>query len=482
MPALAEFSVGLFRWNGKAKRHTYALAGFIAFAIKHNIDRLIAGRYFPTGAFQLFNYLAPLGKAARLSHLTITEEHFLFALLAASLPFVVFGVGMTVQRLRDAGLPISLACLFFLPFLNLLFFLVLCFLPSKPNADTSKERAPWPHVRPLDTIIPRGKTAAELLSIGVSTVIGLTSMYVSTLVIGDYGWSLFVAVPFCTGLFAVLTYSYHEPRSLQACLSVCVLPIFLIGLAAVAVAFEGIICVLMAAPIALALAVLGGSLGYVMQAQHWGGRHKPAYLGAILLALPSALVGEHAAALRPPELMVRSAIEISAPPEQVWKQVVAFAEIAPPQELLFRAGVAYPIRAEIQGSGIGAMRHCIFSTGSFDEPITVWDEPHLLKFSVTHNPAPLNELTPYKNVHPPHLDGYFVSHGGQFLLTALPNGKTRVEGTTWYRDTMWPATYWSWWSDYVIHRIHMRVLTHIRQQSEEGVAHAVAAREVSSTR
>ncbi len=79
---------------------------------------------------------------------------------------------------------------------------------------------------------------------------------------------------------------------------------------------------------------------------------------------------------------MRSAIVINAAPPVVWNQVVAFTEIPAPLELLFRAGIAYPIRAEISGSGVGATRLCIFSTGAFEEPITVWDEAHLLKFSV----------------------------------------------------------------------------------------------------
>jgi len=163
---------------------------------------------------------------------------------------------------------------------------------------------------------------------------------------------------------------------------------------------------------------------------------------------------------------VTSSIEIGAPPEKVWLKVIAFNEIPPPKETIFRAGIAYPIRAEIAGSGPGAVRHCIFSTGPFVEPITVWDEPHLLRFSVTANPAPMNELTPYGHIAPKHLHGYFESHQGQFLLTALPGGGTRLEGTTWYSHSLWPESYWHWWSDYVIHRIHMRVLEHIRAEAE----------------
>ena len=175
---------------------------------------------------------------------------------------------------------------------------------------------------------------------------------------------------------------------------------------------------------------------------------------------------EHMLAPIPPIYEVRTSIDIQAPPEAVWQQVVAFSEIPPPKEWMFRAGIAYPIRAGIQGSGPGAERHCEFSTGTFVEPIQVWDEPRLLKFSVTSNPAPLDEWTPYRHIEPPHLHGYLVSKGGQFLLTPLPNGGTRVEGTTWYRHSLWPAPYWRLWSDAIIHKIHWRVLNHIREKAE----------------
>jgi hypothetical protein len=155
--------------------------------------------------------------------------------------------------------------------------------------------------------------------------------------------------------------------------------------------------------------------------------------------------------------------------------VVAFSEIPPPREWLFRAGIAYPIRAEIVGIGVGAERHCVFSTGAFVEPIEVWDEPHRLKFSVTANPPPMEEWTPYPHIDPPHLHGFLVSNGGQFLLTPLPNGRTRLEGTTWYRHGLWPSEYWRVWSDAIIHQIHMRVLTHIREEAEKQPVNAPSA-------
>ena len=112
------------------------------------------------------------------------------------------------------------------------------------------------------------------------------------------------------------------------------------------------------------------------------------------------------------------------------------------------------------------MRLCIFSTGPFVEPVSVWDEPRLLKFAVTSNPPPLKEWSPYTNVHPPHLENFLVSSGGQFQLVELPGGRTRLEGTTWYRHNLWPAAYWRIWSDFIIHRIHLRVLNHVKMLSE----------------
>ena len=163
---------------------------------------------------------------------------------------------------------------------------------------------------------------------------------------------------------------------------------------------------------------------------------------------------------------MKTAIEIDAPPTAVWRKVVAFSELPDPEDWLFRLGLAYPIRATIRGEGVGAERHCVFSTGSFVEPIEVWDEPRLLEFSVTSNPPLMEEWTPYRAVHPSHRDNFLVSNGGQFLLSPRPGGRTRLEGTTWYRHGMWPATYWQLWSDEIIHRIHRRVLRHSKSGAE----------------
>jgi uncharacterized membrane protein YhaH (DUF805 family) len=459
--------VDLWRWDGRVSRKTYALVGVAGFAIKHFVDHFIAAGFFH--AYGFFNYWAPLGRSAHLTQLTADEAKFLATMLLVAVPFIWVGLAMTVRRLRDAGQPVWLVVLFFFPILNLLFFLVLCLLPSRKQAE-SEEAAPWPALRPLDGVIPRSQLGSAALSVVVTAAIGLVFVLLGTTVVGAYGWSLFVALPFCLGLFAVLLHSYHGPRDYGTCMSVALSPVGLLGLLLILVAVEGLICILMAAPIAFVLAWLGGSLGYYIQANYWGATTGAAMLSVVLLAMPAMLGMEHVAALEAPSFVVHTSIDVHAQPEQVWWEVVAFAEIPPPEELLFRAGIAYPIRAEITGHGPGAMRRCIFSTGAFLEPIEVWEEPRLLKFGVTASPAPLNEMTPYGRIEPRHLHGYFVSEEGQFLLTRLSDGGTRLEGTTRYRNAMWPAAYWHIWSDYIIHRIHLRVLNHIKEAAEQSHA------------
>ncbi|HTO73854.1 MAG TPA: hypothetical protein VMJ30_08540, partial [Gemmatimonadales bacterium] len=82
---------------------------------------------------------------------------------------------------------------------------------------------------------------------------------------------------------------------------------------------------------------------------------------------------------------------------------------------------------------------------------------------------------PFARISPPHLDGYLRSERGEFRLVALPDGRTRLEGSTWYRLRLAPEPYWQVISDALIHRIHLRVLEQIRRETEAGETKPPAA-------
>jgi hypothetical protein len=275
---------------------------------------------------------------------------------------------------------------------------------------------------------------------------------------GAYGLTLFLLFPgFLGGLAAWM----FRPATGSAAAGIGLLAAAAGTLSLLALGIEGAVCIVMTLPLALPLGALGGWLVY------WGEHStQAARKGASMLLLlpPATLTWDFNA--QSPVFQVRTSITIAAPPEQVWKHVVTFSELPEPEDWLFRSGIAYPKRARIEGSGPGAVRYCEFSTGPFVEPIDVWDEPRLLKFRVTENPAPMEEWSPYGKLAPKHLHGYMVSKQGQFQLTALPGNRTLLEGTTWYQHGLWPAHYWKVWSDAIIHRIHGRVLSHIKALAE----------------
>ena len=299
------------------------------------------------------------------------------------------------------------------------------------------------------------KPTATQITVGLSLIL-LSLVLVRS---GTYGLSLFLVLPIAAGALGAWV---AKSRTAVSAAWVGASATAIASLGFFAFGIEGAICILMALPLACPLGALGGFLFF-----HLSQKRALANGAAMLALLPLGFgtLGFDVTA-KPSVFMVKSSVEIAAPPERVWKNVVSFSELPPPGEWYFKDGVAYPIRAHIDGSGPGAIRYCEFSTGPFVEPIEVWDEPHLLRFSVAQNPAPLNEWSPYAHILPRHLHGYLVSKQGQFLLTPLPNGHTLLEGTTWYQHGLWPETYWTLWSQAIIHRIHMRVLTHIKQLSE----------------
>lgn len=452
----------LWRWNRDLSRGAFLFWGILLAAIKFNLDRLIAYAWFDQAwtifgweTWKFYLWQSPLQKA---------EQPYCLALLVDSLPFLWAGTVLTLRRLRSLGWKPLWILLFFVPMVKFAFFAVLCILPSRTEQPPCNKQSRWVHL--FGAIVPSGKWSSAFVAVLVTAAVTVLAAWGGIAVFRDYGWTIFVGLPFCMGFLATLIDGFHERRSLRRCLAVANCAVLVVAAGFLLFALEGVLCLIMAAPIAFAVASVGGVMGYAVQKSlNWRAESPKLFCSVIVIA-PLAMGVEHALPPTLPLLEVRSSVIVDAAPEKVWRNVVSFAELPPPKEMLFRLGVAYPVRAEISGCGVGAVRRCNFSTGPFVEPIEVWDEPRLLKFCVTKNPKPMQEWTPYREVHAPHLDGYLESRAGQFRLVPLEGGRTLLEGTTWYYHHLWPADYWQLWSDIIIHTIHLRVLNHVKEQSE----------------
>ena len=457
----------LFSWSGEVGRRSYAIAGVSLFFLKWNLDRFLTNNFPPYIDFDNHRILLPLAyllPGQGWNEITDENRITLLALLGFALPFIYLGVVLTIKRLRSLGWPSWLAVLFFAPFINLLFFLLLSLQPGRETfPDKSSGKASGRLNAWFDRMIPRSNLACAFVACVFSalSMVGIIVFSLYLPLFESYGWGFFVGLPFAMGVVAAITYGHHVERTLGASFGVAALATAFAFLFLFLLAFEGIICLVMAAPIAFPLALLGGAVGHLVQRRP---RHGNPSI-AILLAAFFLMGFEKAVEPEAPLFAVRSETVIDAPPETVWRHVVSFSELPPPEDWLFKAGVACPTHAKIEGQGVGAVRRCVFTTGAFVEPITVWDEPRILAFDVIEQPPPMKELYPY-DIHPPHLDGHLQSERGEFRLVALPGGRTRLVGTTWYRHNMWPANYWQTWSDFLIHRIHARVLRHVKKLAE----------------
>jgi uncharacterized membrane protein YhaH (DUF805 family) len=432
-------------------RQTYAVHGFGLMAFKYALDAALIWRF--TGRWWTpLEYVSPLW-TTRQHVLQGAPAWLAPVLVVITLPFLWIGVSMTLRRAVNAGISAWTSLLFFVPVVNYGLMVVLCLLPAARQAR--------PLVGPpLPAQVDERLTSALL---GVAAALGIT---VLTVLLGvyvrrSYSTGLFLGVPFTIGYISSYIYNRRYPRSVGESIVIAVTSVTIAGGALIVFALEGLVCAVMALPLAFALALPGALLGRVVARQSL----EPGAGVGMALLVPLFVAVEPRPA--PPRHEVVTVVDIAAPPDVVWRYVVSFPELPPPTERLFRMGVAAPTRARIVGAGVGATRYCDFTTGSFVEPITAWEESRLLAFDITAQAPPMTEWSPYRDVNPPHLDGYFRATHGEFRLTPLPGGRTRLEGRTAYVVDMFPQRYWTLPAGRIVAAIHERVLRHIAALAEE---------------
>jgi hypothetical protein len=445
----------LARWFGfrtPVDRRTYVLTGVLLMLVKYFLDGTIAWAF--TGQWWApWRYLWPLW-SIRMAQFAGAPATLYLCLGLMTLPFFWIGVSMSVRRAANAGLPALVGLGFAAPGVN--FFVMLALSLAGSASDTTwKER---PTSREDETPMVR----SALTAVVVATMVGVIMGVASARGWFSYGFMLFFATPLVMGVTSGYLTNRPAPRPLYVGLCAAVLSTLLTGGALLLFALEGVVCVAMAAPIALAIALLGALIGRAI-AIH--GRPATASMLVVLASMP--LLGFSESRVGTPVLHeVRTMIDIDAPPDTVWENVIGFADLPAPSDWVFSTGIAYPMRARVTGAGVGAIRSCEFSTGAFIEPITAWEPGRRLAFDVLSQPPAMREWSFYAAVHPPHLDTLLRSRRGEFRLIRRQDGGTRLEGRTWYTLSAAPSLYWCVWSDAIIHRIHGRVLAHVKRLSE----------------
>jgi len=243
------------------------------------------------------------------------------------------------------------------------------------------------------------------------------------------------------------------------------IPTFLVVIAAVAVGWEGSICVAMALPVLLVFSSVGGILGATHAAQRPGVR-------PLLVALPF-IVGPFERRIDAPTVVVETStdITIAAPPDVIWPLVTSVDSIRPSEQrpaLFIRLGFPRPISAKIDRAGVGGIRVARFERGlEFTETVTAWEDRHRLSFTIEPNTAaiPATTLDPHVTIGGP----FFDVLTGTYELYPLTAGSTRLRLRSQHRLSTRFNLYAGWWADHIMRSIQENILEVHKARAEAKV-------------
>jgi uncharacterized membrane protein YhaH (DUF805 family) len=376
---------------------------------------------------------------------------------------------LAFRRANDANVGGWIAAFAITPVIQIPMILALCFAPSEPDRDLVRCFAPSePEPRTTVTHVGTSQRIAIWASAAQGVLAGvaltLVSVALGTLVFGTYGAALFLFTPFVIGTVCAYIANHRDDIGGRQTAFAVVIAIVLGGLMLLALALEGAVCIVMAAPLALGMALLGGVLGRAMALHARRPIGQPLQCIALL---PLMFAVEN---VLPPSTQfdTEQTIAVAAPPDRVWKSILSTDPIEGPLGLPFRLGVAYPLRGEVVGEGVGAVRYGEFSTGTAVERMTEWVPNRKLAFVVVRDIPGMRELSPYEHVHAPHLVGYFRTISTSFELVPRSDGGTDIIERTAHELRLDPVLYWLPMAQWIVRQNNARVLAHIRTHAERG--------------
>jgi len=241
--------------------------------------------------------------------------------------------------------------------------------------------------------------------------------------------------------------------------------LFMLGLMAL-LSIEGVLCMVMALPIFLILAGIGGCLGLLSRRRHAG----KARAGGItaMLALPYLLAPVEQRIMPPVELRrVENVLVIRAPPAVVWREIKSVRAIDAgelPFHLAHLIGLPRPLEATLSRDGVGGIRHAKFERGlEFRETISDWQPERRLSFTIAAEPAPATALDEHVAVG----GAYFDVLDGSYELEPRADGSTLLKLTSHQRLSTHFNFYARLWTDFIMFDLQSAIMDVIRKRCEQ---------------
>lgn len=230
---------------------------------------------------------------------------------------------------------------------------------------------------------------------------------------------------------------------------------------------EAVICVVMAMPIVLGGALLGGLLGHVLLPRD---SSRPHLHVTFAVFIPFVAAWVEGAMHQPSEMKaITNTIVIEAPAERIWPEI-ASVEAIPGERIrnrwIYWIGFPKPIAATLDHDGVGGVRIATFERDvSFFEEVTEWDPPQRLSFTIHADPAFIPQSAFDRHII---VGGRFYDVlDGTYAIEPLGPDRCRLHLTSNHRLSTRFNAYAAWWSVQIMDQIQGSILEVIRERAEE---------------
>jgi len=242
------------------------------------------------------------------------------------------------------------------------------------------------------------------------------------------GAVFFLMLPFVVGASIALV----TPKPFSGALLLAATGSLLICLLSlVSMHAEGVLCAILAFPLIFVPLALGVAIGIWLRKMIRP--FESAKMNAVILMLgPVLLFGSHQLEEKnypePRTAVVTTTMHLSAPPEEVWRNIQSLDSLAGHKPFLMHVGLPIPQKCVLQGTAIGSKRVCYFDQGSIEESVLEWDPPRKMRLAIDRTNMPGRHWLSF--------------NGAEYHLQADPTGTT-ITRTTTIRSTLRPAWYWA---------------------------------------
>lgn len=275
-------------------------------------------------------------------------------------------------------------------------------------------------------------------------------------------------MPLCIGFVAVWSGPYRETQKADKILIPAWLAAFTCLAAALALLWEGLICIVVWVPLVFVLSTIGGLFAALLLKVVTSARNRLRCALAVTL-LPFAVAPLEQ--LRPYSAEIKTVptqIKIHATPETVWKEIRSVPLIQEREQsgsFSHRLGFPRPLEAKLVGEGVGAVRYATFERGVlFVKTITEWQEPRKLSFSIRADTAHIPPATFDEHVI---IGGkYFDVLSGSYEIEDIGGGDVILHLSSDQRLSTRFNFYSHYWTEYLMADLQNYILRIIKARCE----------------